>query len=173
MNGSIGGAVPRRTATVHDRRDPGSSIGSPAAHCGHSAGSYDSIGKSSSACVGTPKSASPRITMTPTPATCAPCARTTSITSRTDSPVVTTSSTTSARSVGAERKAAAQHRRAALFLDEDRFGAELARDFVAEHDAADGGAHDDGRPHCRETHRRSRAPPVRRAADLRECGTFE
>ncbi len=38
------------------KRDPGSVIASPRAHCGQSAGSYDTTGRSSSAIVGTPKS---------------------------------------------------------------------------------------------------------------------
>ena len=53
------------------KREPGSVIGSPAAHCGHASGSCDSIGSSSSAIEGTPKSAGARRTMIPTAATLA------------------------------------------------------------------------------------------------------
>src|SRR5580658_4351668 len=62
----------RSNRKVQVRREPGSSIGTLCAHCGHSVSSYDSSGICNSATVGTPKSAVPRTTIAPTPATCAP-----------------------------------------------------------------------------------------------------
>src|SRR5579875_2748428 len=53
------------------KREPGSVIGSPALHCGHSSGANDGIRTSSSATAGTPKSTGSRRTIAPTPSTTA------------------------------------------------------------------------------------------------------
>ena len=71
------------------------------------------------------------------PTTVAPAARATSIVSRVEPPVVTTSSTTSTLSSGLKREATPQRQPAVLPLGEDRAHAERARHLVADDDAAE------------------------------------
>ena len=78
-----------------------------------------------------------RSTIAAAPTTVAPAARATSIVSRVEPPVVTTSSTTSTLSLGAQREATPQRQPAVLPLGEDRAHAERARHLVADHDAAE------------------------------------
>ena len=86
------------------------------------------------------------------PTTVAPAARATSIVSRVDPPVVTTSSTTSTRSLGSKRETAPQAQRPVLPLGEDRAHAERPADLLADDDAAER-----RRQHDVGTKRRARA----------------
>ena len=80
-----------------------------------------------------------RFTRLPTASTRAPAARTTSITSRVEPPVVITSSTTTTPSPGRMREAAAQGHRAVLALGEEGAAAESPRHLVGDDHAAQRG----------------------------------
>jgi hypothetical protein len=78
-----------------------------------------------------------RSTIAQAPTTIAPAARATSIVSRVDPPVVTTSSTTDTFSPGSSAKPRRSVSAAVLALREDGADAERPPDFLADHDAAD------------------------------------
>jgi hypothetical protein len=73
------------------------------------------------------------------PTTTAPAARATSIVSRVDPPVVTTSSTTSTRSPGESENPRPQRQLPILTLREQRAHTEGTTDFLADHDPAECG----------------------------------
>ena len=87
-----------------------------------------------------------RSTIDAAPTTVAPASLATSIVSRVEPPVVTTSSTTRTRSRGRQREAAPERQPSVLALGEDRPDAQRAAHFVADDDAAERGRQDDGRP---------------------------
>src|SRR5690242_16504142 len=84
-------------------RDPGFTTGTPCAHSGQADCSY--VGRLTTArdanCVLSEAVPPLRSTIEPAPTTCAPAASATAMVSRVEPPVVTTSSMTSTRSVGA------------------------------------------------------------------------
>ena len=134
-----------RTLERHERREPGSRSGSPARHCGHSASLVRAQRQIEQRMDRHCVAAAPKCDGT--------LAAHNDDSDADDSRAVPPHDVDDFANrkpgrhdvldderaiVRRQRKAAPQHRHAVFLLDEDRFDAELARDFVAEHDAADG-----------------------------------